>query len=124
MAQENLENARETQRRYYDKNTRLHKFRVGDKVLLLLPTNQNILLLNWKGPFVVTEVLNDCDYKIMLNNGQVRVFHANLLKLYEERCELMAVSVISDIYPGDEELLRVLEVKGTESTSDVCINPE
>ena len=36
-------------------------FKVGDKVLLLLPTDSNKLVLQWKDPFEVVEVLNRMD---------------------------------------------------------------
>ena len=35
---------------YYDRKTKERKFAVGDKVLLLLPTDNNKLLMHWKGP--------------------------------------------------------------------------
>ena len=45
------------QKAYYDRRARSCKFDVGDKVLLLLPTNSNKLLLQWKGPYEVVEVV-------------------------------------------------------------------
>ena len=52
--------------------------------LLLLPTDSNKLLLQWKGPYEVVEVVNRMDYKIDVN-GVVSTYHANMLKLYVER---------------------------------------
>ena len=37
---------------------------MGDKVLLLLPTESNKLLLQWKGPYEVVEIVNRMDYKV------------------------------------------------------------
>lgn len=34
-------------------------FKPGEKVLLLLPTDNNKLLMQWKGPFEVIERKND-----------------------------------------------------------------
>ena len=45
LAQENLEKVQIKQKTYYDKRARSLKFDVGDKVLLLLPTESNKLLL-------------------------------------------------------------------------------
>ena len=53
LARENLEKVQFKQNTYYDKRARSHKFDVGDKVLLLLPTESNRLLLLWKGPYEV-----------------------------------------------------------------------
>ena len=41
------------QKAYYDRRARSRKFDVGDKVLLLLPTDSNKLLLQSKGPYEV-----------------------------------------------------------------------
>ena len=59
---------------HYDKRTRKRKFKVGQRVLVLLPTDQNKLLLQWKGPYEVVEVVNDFDYKISLD-GAEKVYH-------------------------------------------------
>jgi hypothetical protein len=69
---------------YYDKNAKDRQFRVGDRVLILLPANYNKLTLQWKGPFKVTKVLNRMDYEVCVN-GKFKVYHANLLKRYHER---------------------------------------
>ena len=68
-------------------------------MLILLPTNSNKLLLQWKGPYEVDEVVNRMDYKIDVE-GIVKTYHANMLKQYVERhtashCLLSAESVIS-----------------------------
>ena len=40
--------------------------------------------MQWKGPFVVTKVINEVDYSINMN-GKENTFHANMLKQYYER---------------------------------------
>ena len=72
------------QKACYDGRARSRKFDVGDKVLLLLPTDSNKLLLQWKGPYEVVEVVNRMDYKIDVN-GVFSTYHANMLKQYVER---------------------------------------
>ena len=72
------------QKTYYDKRARSHKFDVGDKVLLLLPTESNKLLLQWKIPYEIVEVINRMDYKVDFN-GVVNPYHANVLIQYVER---------------------------------------
>ena len=53
-------------------------------MLVLLPTDSNKLLLQWKGPFEVIEKVRGDDYKIELT-GRTKMFHANMLKKYFER---------------------------------------
>lgn len=57
---------------------------VGEKVLVLLPTDSNKLLVQWKWQYEIVEKLGKVDYKINMN-GKVRTFHANMLKLYFDR---------------------------------------
>lgn len=68
----------------YDRKRCPRKLRPGDKVLILLPTDANKLLMQWKGPFQVIERINDVDYVIEVS-GKNNIFHINMLKKYEER---------------------------------------
>ena len=52
--------------------------------MLLLPTESNKLLLQWKGPYEVVEIVNRMDYKVDVD-GVVGMYHANMLKQYVER---------------------------------------
>ena len=69
---------------YYDRRARSRKFDVGDKVLLLLPTDSNKFLFKWKGPYEVVDVVNRMDYKID-TSGVISTYHAIMLKQYVER---------------------------------------
>ena len=53
---------------YNNRRARSRKFKVGNKVILLRPADSNKLLLQWKGPFEVVEVLNRMDYRIEVNS--------------------------------------------------------
>lgn len=83
MAHEELQKAKASQKKYYDRKLRVRQLFAGDKVLLLLPSETNKLILTWKGPFTVVEKRNDYDYLIDLGS-RVSLFHMNLLKKYEE----------------------------------------
>ena len=56
------------------------------KVLVLLPTDHNKLLMQWKGAFEVSSVVGLNDYKVKVK-GKEKVYHANVLKKYFEREE-------------------------------------
>ena len=103
----------------------------SETVTVLLPTDTNKLLLSWKGPYEVTEVVNELDYKVKVN-GKAKVYHANLLCCYEQReeaprnkekMEIGAIG-IAVIEPeiekligvvDDENLLDIGNLNGTES---------
>jgi len=84
MAHDELMRSRRRYAKYYNRKARNRKFLVGDQVLLLLPTSSNKLLVQWKGPYEIKEVKGDMDYKIDID-GNVKTFHANMLKLYVKR---------------------------------------
>ena len=84
-----LDRLREAQGRYkhhYDKRSRPRRLKTGDEVLVLLPTNQNKLLMQWKGPYPVTEIVGVNDYRVKVK-GKNKTYHINLLKEYVSRKE-------------------------------------
>ena len=119
------------QKAYYDRRARSRKFDVGDKVLLLLPTDSNKLLLQWKGPYEVVEVVNRMDYKIDVN-GVVSTYHANMLKQYVERRNelshcLLSAEAIESVDDDDIEEFPLDDctfptAKKPESFRDVSIS--
>ena len=88
LAHTELQNAQHKGKHYYDRKTKVRKFVPGDKVLVLLPTDHNKLLMQWKGPFEVSAVVGLNDYK-------VHVYHANLLKNYFEREDSLPVGAVA-----------------------------
>ena len=83
-AHDELRKATSRSERHYNARSRQRKFDPGDKVLILLPTDHNKLLLQWKGPFKVVHKLGDNDYRLDVG-GKHKTFHANLLKRYIDR---------------------------------------
>ena len=57
---------------------------MGDKVLVLLPTDQNKLLMQWKGSFEIKGTNWGNNYQVEVNK-EVKTYHVNMLKLYVER---------------------------------------
>ncbi|KAL9958151.1 hypothetical protein ACROYT_G035126 [Oculina patagonica] len=94
LAHSELQKSQQKGKHYYDRKTKVRKFQPGDKVLVLLPTDHNKLLMQWKGPFEVSAVVGLNDYKVKVK-GKERVYHANLLKKYFERDEPAEVSAVA-----------------------------
>ena len=103
-----LQKVQGKQKAYYDQRAKPRSFKVVDKVLLLLPTDSNKLLLQWRGPFKIVDVLNPVDNRINVN-GYIHTYHANILRLYVERktevshCLLSAKASIMLREEGDAE---------------------
>ena len=84
LARQELMKSHERYRKNYNKKAKTRKFKVGDEVLLLLPTDRNKLLMHWKGPFRVVKTVGNLDYRIDTGH-RVTTFHANLLRKYHRR---------------------------------------
>merc|ERR1712074_434118 len=82
------------QKLYYDKNTRKRNYKIGDKVLLLLPTSSNKLLAEWKGPFEIVRRINKVDYVVRIYDKE-RVYHINMLKPFYERVNMKTSDAVN-----------------------------
>ena len=102
VANENEVSEKAKQKVYYDRRSRVRKFRVGDKVLLLLPTSSIKLLAEWKGPFEIVKKLNKVDYVVQVEDRQ-KVYHVNMLKNFRER--QYCVNYVSMDGQAEENLL-------------------
>ena len=63
-------------------------------IRLLLQTESNKLLLQWKGPYHVVEIVNRMDYRVDVN-GVVGTYLANMLKQYVERKNVTSHRLLS-----------------------------
>lgn len=84
LAHSNLGTSAKRYKKYFDKKTKQRSFKPGEKVLLLIPTQQNKLQVKWQGPFTVIKEVGRSDYTIDSGNGP-RTYHINMLKRYHER---------------------------------------
>ena len=70
LAHTELQKAQHKGKHYYDCKAKVRRFAQGDKVLILLPTDRNKLLMQWKGPFEVSAVVGLNDYKVCQRKGE------------------------------------------------------
>ncbi len=99
-AVENVKQATDTHKQYFDRNTVDRRFQTGDEVLVFLPTEHNKLLMAWKGPYRVNKVLGT-DYQVDVGKGKLKIFHANLLQKYFRRSETVLTAAVSTQVPKD-----------------------
>ena len=95
VARKELEENTRRYRKYANIGKKSKSLKVGDKVLILLPTSANKLLMNWQGPYEVTQRLNDFDYRVKVK-GKEKLYHANLLRKYVYRADVMSRDKVSD----------------------------
>ena len=86
FAFENLAKSQVSMKRTYDKKSEDRSFKVGDKVLLFLPTRKFPLQSKFEGPYKVLEKRSDCNYVIETpgRRKSQRLVHVNLLKKFFE----------------------------------------
>ncbi|XP_075740366.1 uncharacterized protein LOC142786538 [Rhipicephalus microplus] len=115
LAHENLSQARKTQKQYYDRGSKNRLLEVGDLALILLPTKENKLLMQWKGSFRVVGKKDNHDYLLDLGHGN-KLFHINMLKRYENRQPRTTPQTASFVVMEEDETDTPLSVcKTTQS---------
>ena len=98
-------------------------------MLILLPTDLNKLLMQWKGPFEVLERVGATDYKICIREGRTKIFHINMLKQYFEHESMESVGFVTVMESGESNDAGVgLEDSplnhDVETIDHVNVNPE
>lgn len=125
FVKQNLKAAQAKYKMYYDRKARTRTLKVGESVLLLLPTDSSKLLMSWKGPFKVLKKIGELDYKIDMN-GRTQTFHINMMKKYVARtpdvlAQIMQKPVTGDKAPKDPQN-RAASLVATETVvSATCI---
>ena len=80
LAQAELEKNQERNKNLCNRKVKKRSFQVGDKTLVLLPTDQNKLFMQWKGPFEIKGTKWGNNYQVEVNK-KVKTYHINMLKL-------------------------------------------
>lgn len=95
MAEVNMREAQIRAKRYHDRNACVREYREGDQVLLLRPSRQNKLQVQWEGPFKVTQKLSDTNYAIETKGRRkdIRIYHCNLMKRYVSETEVVKLTL-------------------------------
>ena len=84
LAQEELEKSQKRYKRHYDRKAKPRRSEVGDRVLVLLPTNSNKLLMQWRGAYTVESHVGANDYRVKMGS-KTKTYHVNMLKKYISR---------------------------------------
>ena len=89
VARRNLKQAQRKMKIWHDKKARDRQFKVGDKVLALLPIPYQPLQARYSGPYAITQKVSEVDYVIDTPDRRKsrRMCHVNMLKSYQQRSE-------------------------------------
>ena len=83
LAQAELEKNQIRNTKLYNRKVKKRVFQLGDKVLVLLPTDYNNLLMQWKGPFEFKGCKRGNNYQIEVSR-KMKTIYINLLKQFVE----------------------------------------
>ena len=123
LAQGELQKSQKRYKKHYDKKAKPRCLEVGDQVLILLPTDSNKLLMQWRGPYTVESRVGAHDFRIKMGS-KTKMYHVNMLKKYiarEPKVDLVhtsnkddaTIAVATVIYQDtDPELGKVPELDG------------
>ncbi|XP_043083900.1 uncharacterized protein LOC122330719 [Puntigrus tetrazona] len=136
LAQSHLAEAQTRQKMWYDKSSRERQFEPGQKVLVMLPSQESKLLAKWQGPYEVRRKLGPTTYEVALTDQghSTRVLHVNLLKRWFSRPDKSTQSLMikqvkeeedSDQYlpqsaSGDVDLSH-LSPQQRQEVRDLCV---
>ena len=94
-------------KRIYDRKATERALKVDDDVLLLLPTSNKKLEWAWSGPYKVTEILPNNNYRIFLSH-RYGVYQINSLRKF-----------LSEKSDTDRETMTVLTTADLDNESDL-----
>lgn len=121
LAHQNMELAQRKQKTWYDRKSRGRTFEPGQKVLLLLPTDDSKLLAKWHGPYEVTKRVGDVTYEISMpeRGKKKQIFHINLLKEFHDREQVEMQLFIRAVREEEELEEQFFPVKPTPGAVDL-----
>ena len=122
LAHEFLQSAQTRYKKHFDRKARMRSLRIGEWALVLLPTENNKLLMQWQGPYEVRETVGLTDYRIRVGD-KLRLFHINMLKRYTMREEVVSsmAAVLDPETCSELELHDLPNTKG-ETCQDVHLD--
>ena len=126
LAQQNLKHSQYKMKTWYDKKAKSRSFKVGEKVLALLPIPQHPLQARYCGPYVVTRKVSNLDDVIDTPDRRKaqRLCHINMLKKYHgketesvgaEACVVQEVSKTEQEMVSDELVDGSLRLSNSET---------
>ncbi|XP_069835633.1 uncharacterized protein [Dendropsophus ebraccatus] len=127
LVQENMAQAQDSQKRWYDRNARERIYTVGQKVWVLVPMPQNKLQAAWEGPYTIHQRVNDVNYVVTIDHirKKHKVFHVNMIKAHVERdtC-VMPVCSLPEEGESDSLVDVVADAKTEGTLAEAQLNPQ
>ncbi|GFY14893.1 retrovirus-related Pol polyprotein from transposon opus [Trichonephila clavipes] len=101
IAAETAEATQNNSAPYYNLRSRENQFKVGDKVLVLLPSSTHKLMKTWIGPATIIKKPRPYFVKVELDDGGIRELYFNKLRPYIARVGQVGLIFDQDSDFGD-----------------------
>lgn len=128
IAKQNEEQKKIKNKTYYDRKSKERKYEVGDRVLIMNPS-EGKFSIKWKGPGEVIKQISDTNYLVRCfknNNFEDKVYHHNMIKPYFQREKtvneiLVVQNVINETKPIEtvDEILKASQLDSILSQSQI-----
>ena len=119
VAQKTAESQQTKMKHYYDQHATDRRFIAGQKALLLMPSSPYKIDATWTGPVTVVRAVDNFNYEVQLEIRK-QIFHANMLKPYEESLPI-GIVISADDDSNDDELPTTVETDD-DSNDDKVFN--
>lgn len=98
---EHMRQALESQAWLYNRGAQVREFQKGDKVLVLIPTQECKFLAKWHGPYEVVERVSPVNYKVRQvgRRQSTQTYHVNLLKRWYEPSQVPVQALSTNLSP-------------------------
>ena len=112
LVRQHMEKAQAEQARTYNRGARIREFQPGEKVLVLIPTNECKFLAKWQGPYEVVEKVGPVNYRVRQPGRRKghQIYHINLLKKWHAMETASVPALLTTLSPQTEAPV----VRGTE----------
>ncbi|PWI46234.1 hypothetical protein CEE45_17880, partial [Candidatus Heimdallarchaeota archaeon B3_Heim] len=87
MAKQNLKQAQQRMKVWYDSDAEIRSFNPGDKVLVLFPVSGSLFQAKYSGPYIIGRKINARNYEVKTpgRRKESQLCHINMLKAYHTR---------------------------------------
>jgi hypothetical protein len=120
IAQKTADSQQTKMKFYYDQHATDRRLVAGQKALLLMPSSPYKMEATWTGPVMVVRVVDDYNYEVQLENRK-QIFHANMLKPYDDGSSPIGMVISADDESNDDELPTTVET-GDDSNMEGVFN--
>lgn len=101
MVREHMQRVQAEQAWLYNRDAQVREFHIGERVMVLVPTNECKFLARWHGPYEVIERMGPVNYKVRqpVRRRTTQTYHVNLLKHWHEPVQVTEPAFVSVCAP-------------------------